>query len=437
MRRGRVLIASALLFLARPASATPEVLFGEGPQSLGMGGTGAAHAVSFEAAYANPALASLLRARRVVLGGQGAGYALKAQGNVVPYSPYVGAALGLELPIPLQAALQDRVGLAMVVSTPTDVVGSAKARNPERSQFPLLADRTQVLALRLAAGVDVGYGVRVGAGIAAMASSDGNAVTSVDPAGRLSAKIDQQVVAKYSPIFGASYERPLFGADVRFALVYRTEISAPFLVTVDNRRVGTLSVPIFQIGGLQHYDPAELTLEAAARRSGWTAAVSLTWRRWSGFPGSVVATLPCPDGGTTCGALQPAVIPTSDTVVPRIGIERALSLGGGTGVRLRGGYAFDPTPVASSLPPGHAWNVDDQKTEDVPNRFFDASRHILTAGAGLALEDPAPLTFDVYAQAHLLQPRTVTFEGGPTGTQGTADVGGFIFAFGVFAGVAF
>jgi hypothetical protein len=47
------------------------------------------------------------------------------------------------------------------------------------------------------------------------------------------------------------------------------------------------------------------------------------------------------------------------------------------------------------------------------------------------------LTIDLVLQGHILHPRTVTFEGGPTGTQGSADVGGFIFAVGIFAGVAF
>src|SRR5262245_4004214 len=120
------LIAAALIASAKEASATPEAIFGAGPTSSAMRGTGASHTASFEAAYENPALISLLRKRRVVLAGQGALYSLRATGGPggerVPYPAYAAAVIGLELPIPFRQALKDRVGLALDLSTPTQVL---------------------------------------------------------------------------------------------------------------------------------------------------------------------------------------------------------------------------------------------------------------------------------------------------------------------------
>ena len=61
-------VAIAATLVAREGHASPEDLLGYGPYSSAMGGTGAASARGFEAAWANPALLSRLREGKLTLG---------------------------------------------------------------------------------------------------------------------------------------------------------------------------------------------------------------------------------------------------------------------------------------------------------------------------------------------------------------------------------
>ena len=60
-------VASGLL-AARGAAASPEDLFGYGARTSAMGATGTAHATGYEAAWHNPALASVVRTPKLTLG---------------------------------------------------------------------------------------------------------------------------------------------------------------------------------------------------------------------------------------------------------------------------------------------------------------------------------------------------------------------------------
>ena len=75
---------------------------------------------------------------------------------------------------------------------------------------------------------------------------------------------------------------------------------------------------------------------------------------------------------------------------------------------------------------------------DVPTRYYDSDRVALTIGTGLELSKPMPpIDLDLFAQYHILLPRTVT----STDANGTAlskgDSSGHITVFGMTAGVRF
>ena len=92
--------------------------------------------------------------------------------SVVPAKGYV---IGVAVPIPFGGVLKDRIAVGMAGYTPTDVlVAREHLLYPETPQYPLLADRSQVLAVRLGAGADIGWGIRVGAGLGVLAALQGN-----------------------------------------------------------------------------------------------------------------------------------------------------------------------------------------------------------------------------------------------------------------------
>ncbi|MEO8877610.1 MAG: hypothetical protein ABI461_18595, partial [Polyangiaceae bacterium] len=161
-----------------------------------------------------------------------------------------------------------------------------------------------------------------------------------------------------------------------------------------------------------------------------------------------------------CGALQPVKIDYSDTLVPRVGVDRTIPLTRSAVAHLRAGYMFEPTPLPSTIPASQAWNNGAQATGYVPTRTFDASRHVFTIGGGLELGNLAsedvtgsrllapshnherPVTLDFYAQLHALQPRTVDVAHGPNGEGddpgfGPAKLTGTMLVAGLILGVTF
>lgn len=464
MRLGRAQLAAffATAFAATSAHASPEDLFGFGTRSPAMGGTGAAHAEGFEASYDNPALLSLSHERRLSLGFQGATYSLSASGAGEPghvsYERAKGILVGAVLPIPFGGVLKDRIAFGLGAYTPTDIVVRGRILYPETPQFALLGDRSQSLGIRLGLGADVTHGLRVGVGFAALAELVGEVIVATDASGHVGSNVDAQLTATYAPIVGASYEHDLAHGLLRIGGTFRGQLDARFGVEIDGSKLSTLNIPIFNIAGLAQYDPAEIALEGAWANRDWTLALGATYKHWSSYPGPIEPTILCPPDQPDCGALQPTKIKYSDTLVPRVGVDRKIEMTKSAVAHLRAGYWFEPSPLPSQIPASQAWNSPAQTTTYVPTRFFDASRHVLTLGGGLELGNPMkhsmppgeeaksrperPFNLDVYSQIHVLQPRTVTLERGPNGEGddpgfGDAKLTGTVLVFGMIAGAAF
>lgn len=465
MRLGRVKLAAffAATFAAASAHASPEDLFGFGARSPAMGGTGTAHAQGFEAVYDNPALLSASHERRLSLGFQGATYSLSASGQGepghVPYQRAKGIIIGAVLPVPFGGALKDRITLGLGAYTPTDIVVRGRILYPETPEFALLGDRSQSLGIRLGAGADVTHGLRVGVGFAALAELVGNVVVATDASGHVGSQVDAQLTATYAPIFGASYEHALGSGTARIGAAFRGRLDARFGVEIDGTKLSTLNIPIFNIAGLAQYDPAQVALEGAWTNHDWTFAIGATYKHWSDYPGPVEPTILCPPDEPDCAALQPVQIKYSDTLVPRVGVDRAIDLTKVAVAHVRAGYWFEPSPLPGSIPASQAWQSSQQATGYVPTRTFDAARHVLTLGGGLEIGKPLraplagkddrdanrgerPFNLDVYGQLHVLHPRTVTLEHGPNGEGddpgfGEAKLTGTVLVVGMVGGVSF
>lgn len=439
----RVLLALPLVMgatsVAKDAHASPEDLFGYGPRTSAMGGTGAASAQGFEAAWANPALLSRMRERKLTLGYGGATFGLSrtpAGGTSLRQDAEAarGIFIGVDLPLPFQGVLKDRLGLGFAFYTPSNIIVRGRLLYPEKPQFPLLADRAQSLTVRAGLGLDLGHGLKLGGGFAALAEVVGDVLVATDASGRVGTRVEDQLVTTFAPTIGATYDLP-FWKGGRVGLTFRGALDARFEILIDATKLSSLNIPVFNISGLAQYDPGQIALEVAHESKERTVAFGVTYKRWSAYKGPIEPTIPCVEEG--CGALVPPTIPYSDTVVIRAGLDEALRITPSLAGHVRVGAFFETSPLPSRLPSSDAFDLGTKSAVTLPTRYYDASRIAGTVGFGLSMKAPLPpIDLDVYSQLHVLIPREITSESGP-GTSETAKVSGRIAVYGMLAGVRF
>lgn len=429
VRRGWTLLAALVALVStREAQASPEDVFGFGPRTMAMGGAGAALGSGFEAVWGNPALLSTSRERELSLGFLGAVFDLRAPQRI-SYHPLAGSFIGAVLPVPFGGALKDRVTLGLGFFTPFDVIVRGRILYPETKEF-LLANRTASVAVQVAMGIDIGHGIRIGGGFAALAALTGSVLVATDASGRIGTVVEDTLVAAYGPLLGLSYERKGY----RAGLTFRGELSGRFNVVIEVRDLGQIVVPPLNISGLAQYDPLQFALEAARIRGPWQVAAGLTVKRWSAYPGPVEATVRCPDidpdtgepATEPCGALVPSPVNYSDTVVPRVGVERRLDVNSRVQMALRAGYFLEISPAP-----------DQTKVSNL----YDNTRSVFGLGYGVEFKPPMPrIRFDVATQVQVLHPRTHTKESSVLpDNPGAPDVrsSGFVYAGGATIGVGF
>jgi hypothetical protein len=355
----------------------------------------------------------------------------------VSVQPAKGFFIGADLPIPFGGKLRDRVGVALAFYTPSDVIVRGRVFYPEKTQFPLLPDRAQSLTIRAGLGVDIGWGIKAGVGVAALAEIVGTVVAATDVTGRVGTRVEDQLVATYAPIFGATYDLPF--QNLRLGLGFRGTLDARFAVIVDGTKLSSLAIPLFNISGIAQYDPAQLAAEIARvdPRELNVLALQFVYKRWSDFQGFLEPTVVCSEGGAGACGLVPPVIPWRDTFVVRVGAEQGFVLAKGVTLKGRGGAFVETSPLPSEVPGSEAFDVPTKSTIAVPTRYFDSTRFAATTGVGLSLDKPLPpVNVDLFAQYHLLLPREITSTASDTVTS-KGESSGHIKVFGLTAGVRF
>ncbi|MCL4752050.1 MAG: outer membrane protein transport protein [Myxococcales bacterium] len=416
-----------VLSAAGSARASPAEQLGFGPRSQAMAGVGTAVGRGVDTTYANPALLSKEQRNEFTFGWQSTRFDLYADGPNAPgdlnEESLHGTTIGVVLPVPFGGFLEDRVTLGLGVFTPSTLIARARLLYPERAQFPVLTDRAQTLNFAAGGGVDIGYGIRGGAGALALAELVGTVVVRTDSTGRVGTAVDDQLVATYAPVAGVTWD---FLPDFTAGLVYRGTLRGDFDVLVQVNDLGSLTVPDLNITGVAQYDPAQLQLEVGHRTGPWTLAVAATYKRWGAFDGWQRPTVRCPASQPDCAALTPEPVEFHDTVVPRIAAAYAFELSPDAKAELRAGYFWEPTPVGEQT--GAA-------------NYFDNDRHAVGVGYGIELAEPLPpIRLDLVYQHQFLAPRTHEKSAGvPSDNPGYPKVktGGHVMSTGVALGVKF
>jgi long-chain fatty acid transport protein len=303
----------------------------------------------------------------------------------------------------------------------------------------MLDNRAQSVTIRAGVGADIGYGIRVGVGFAALAEIVGTVVAATDATGRVGTRVEDQLVATYAPTLGVSYDLPLKGPELwRVGVTYRGTLDARFAVVIDGTKLSSLQIPLFNISGLAQYDPAQVAVEVARREALSVLAAQVVYKHWSSFPGVLEPTVVCTEGGAGACGLVPPKIDWNDTFVVRLGAEQGFTIARGAVLRGRAGGFFETTPLPGELPAAEAYSPSQKGLTSVPTRYFDSDRVALTIGTGLSLTKPLPpIDLDLFAQYHMLLPRTVTSADASGAVLSSGESSGHIAVIGMNAGLTF
>ncbi len=378
---------------ARPASANPAEVFGFGSRNAGRAGAVVATSDDFAAGYYNPAGFAWAGGKRLTLGAAGGWSNLTIQDRRVDISETTGAIVGITTPAPLGGPLTDRLHLGLGLWLPPRNAVHVIARLPDEPFFPLYDNRTQRVLVLPGAAVKIRDDLAVGVAVNVLATLQGQVLATEGATRALEARIDEEVPTVARVNAGVSW-RAWKGLSLGAA--FRQKFSIPFATTANTLVAGEPIDVDIAADGL--FTPTTVVVGAGWREPRFEVAAETAWANWSAYPGPFVRVKSAlPLVGPLAGQLPE--VPFRDTVAVRAGGE--LRGGGGrqVGWSLRGGWAFETSPV----PAGQA---------GVTN-LVDGFKNLVALGAGLRLPRALggkPLRLDCHAAVQLVARRTLRKE---------------------------
>ena len=379
-----------------PARASGQDLFGLGSRAAALGGSTTA-VDGFEAVYHNPARLADERARQLTLGMIGSRPRLNLDGEDTRAPAEQAVLIGLVLPLPLLAEWRDRLGLALGVRLPTDVVVAAEVPALGVPHFGLLAHRARTVGVHLGAGVRIGEDLAVGGGVLALAELEGRIEVRPSDEGGLTSTVDNELVADYAPIVGVSLGP---WSDLSGALVWRGVSLTGFDVPIDadlgdSACLGTLclGVPVMHMAGVAQYDPAQLRTDLAWDRGDWRVSAGVAWRRWSQRPISM--------SPPVTGAPEHGELGLRDTWSPSASAQWSQGA-----FRWRASLGFAPSPAPAVTGPA---------------ALLDGDRAVGAVGVGWTW---GAVTVDASLAVQALLARRMTEPGGEVRVDGIIPVAG-------------
>lgn len=408
MRRALAIVAAlaAAAAPAAPAAANPADLFGFGARGQALAGAQVAGADDTSANYYNPALLAGTGDIRIDLGYQLALPRLTVDGQDTGVDTSRGLAVGIAVPGKLLGA---RLAVGAGLFLPDQHITRTRTLASAQPRFALYDNRPQRLLLSANLAVELPGDLSLGAGIAYMSSTQG--AVALDGivgfpdanASQLDLAIDVDLKTIRYPQVGVAWRaKPWLTLGASYRGGFRLVLDQTFDVTGDIGSPG--QDPLVMDGSLHLrsraqdlFQPAQLTAGFDAQLTPcWSLAFDLAWHRWSVFENPAARIDIALDIGMFNDLVdippqEPLPAPHfHDIAVPRLGVEHTRG-----DVRLRAGYAYEPTPAPA---------------QSGATNFIDNDKHTLSLGAGV---DKAglggivlrPISFDVALAATWLPAR--------------------------------
>jgi long-chain fatty acid transport protein len=403
----------AALGVAAPAvaHANPADVIGFGARGAAMGGAHAAAVDDGTAAYYNPARLATFDDIRIDVG-----YQLGAPTMTVDDEDLdVDWTRGMNISLVMPGKVADkRVAIGVGLFLPDQHLTRTRSLPSPKPRFSLYDNRPQRLFLSADIAVEPFEGFTIGGGLAYLSSTHG----TVNLRGlvgfprpeesdlQLAIDVDLKTVRYIHA--GVAWEATPW---LDLALSYR----GGFVLIVDQafRIDGDVGLPdtppvvddgflFLHSVGKDLFQPEEITAGLAAQVTPRTlVAFDLAWHRWSKF-GNPAATIEIDlDIGTFNDFVDlPPELPLPDPhfhdiVVPRLGVEHLVADSPQRALRVRGGYAYEPSPAPEQFG---------------ETNLIDNDKHHVSLGAGLDLPHlgaviPRPVSFDLFVMTTLLERR--------------------------------
>lgn len=408
----RRLLLAALVCAAGAARANPLDVYGFGARAMGMANAYTALAADPSASYYNPAGLAMTDRVQIDAGYLYTAPSLLMDGVDQQVDPSNGLMAGILVPGDFGPV---RVAFGMGVFLPDSRISRVRALPQFQPRFVMLDNRPQRLYISANLAVMPYPGLSIGGGVSFVTETHGGVQiegTLFPEAERalLSTAVDVDFETVRYPEAGVTWApRP----DLRIGMVYRGEVKVELDITA------SVSGEIKELLGSKtltgNFDVSSYNTNLFSPQQvffgvGWEVvpgtlvALDFGWLDWSSFP-TDTATVTIDfelDLVDTSGLIPESVAPSDpgfhDIFTLRVGAEQTLTAVDWMDVALRGGYAYEPTPVPDQ--PGDT-------------SYVDSDKHLFTLGAGLSFLDPLadgaprPIQLDLSFQYFHYVPRTI------------------------------
>jgi long-chain fatty acid transport protein len=392
------------------ADANPVDAYGFGGRAPAMAGAQTAAADDGSANYYNPALLATYDDIRVDIGYQTAVPSLEVNDLDLGVDASRGFAVALSSPGrigPIELAVSGALFM------PDQHILRSRAIEATQPRFALYDNRPQRLFLAANVALRIGPRLAIGGGIAYMAKT----VAAVDLAGRLgypdaersdlALAIDADVRPLRYPQAGVLFHAtPWLDVGATYRGGYKLVLDNTVRVLAD---IGSEEMPIVEDGSLALHALAQDLFQPQQWSAGLAAQVTpallvafdLSYHRWSKFENPATRIDLAIDAGDFNDLIDippPPRLPRphyADIATPRVAADYTLLRAPRHRLDLRGGYAYEPSPVPEQVG---------------SSNFIDNDKHTASLGAGLTLADlteilPRPLRLDAFFALTYLSPR--------------------------------
>lgn len=397
----RAALATLLFLVPVAAHANPVDLFGFGARAQSMGGAMSAATDDASANYYNPARLAGTDDIRIDVGYQLAQPLLSVDGNGQGVDSSRGLAIGLAVPGKLAAA---RLAIGAGLFLPDQQITRTRTLPSQQPRWALYDNRPQRLFLAANLGISLPGHVAIGAGISYMSSTQGDValdgIVGFPDATTsqliLNMNVDLKTI-RY-PQAGVSWDaKPWLTLAATYRGGFKLILDQTFDITGD---IGTPGSPPLVDNGYLHlrslaqdlFQPAQVTVAAYARITPrFSVAFDLAWHRWSVFENpaaQIEIELDLQDFNDLVKIPPQEPLPAPhfhDIAIPRLGAEWIARSTARRTWRVRGGYAYEPSPT-----PEQFGNTN----------FIDNDKHSFSAGAGVEFPGVGgvilrPMTIDI------------------------------------------